>query len=160
MRLIIAAVGKLKSRAEQELVADYQKRIAQAGRQVALGPLDIRETMESRAQTVEARLGDEADKLVTLIKDVSTVVALDETGTAITSLELAELLRAQRDDGIQDMAFLIGGPDGHGSPTKAAADRTLSLGKITLPHALARVVLAEQLYRAVTILAGHPYHRG
>ena len=87
------------------------------------------------------------------------IVSLDERGKALTSAAFADLLRRQSDDGCKSMAFLIGGPDGHGPAVAAAARLSLSLSAMTLPHGLARVVLAEQLYRASTILAGHPYHR-
>ncbi len=159
MHLLIAAVCRLKTGPEYDLVTDYKKRIDQAGKQLALGPLEVKECPESRAQTMPARKDEEAKKLITLTKNASYRVTLDEHGTLATSQQLADLLRNQRDNGAKEIAFLIGGPDGHGKLATTSADKVLSLGKITLPHMLARVVLAEQLYRAITILAGHPYHR-
>jgi 23S rRNA (pseudouridine1915-N3)-methyltransferase len=87
-------------------------------------------------------------------------VVLDATGRALSSEAFARFLAESRDGGAKEMAFLIGGPDGHGPAVLDAATLKLSLGPMTLPHGLARIVLAEQLYRASTILAGHPYHRG
>lgn len=87
-------------------------------------------------------------------------VVLDERGAALPSEALAEKLRAWRDDGVREVQFLIGASDGHAAGTRADADLLLSFGPATFPHLLVRAMLAEQLYRAVTILAGHPYHRG
>ena len=87
------------------------------------------------------------------------MVALDERGRDLTSRDLASTFGRWRDDARTRLAFLIGGPDGHGDAVRARADLLLSFGRMTWPHRLVRVMLAEQLYRAATILAGHPYHR-
>jgi len=158
MRLMIAAVGRLKD-TERELVERYVERFDAAGRTLKLGPLQIYEIPESRAATAELRKADEAQRLLKAAAGADVTVALDEGGRALSSGTFASVLAKERDGGARTMAFLIGGPDGHGAGALAAAKLRLSLGALTLPHGLARIVLAEQLYRAATILSGHPYHR-
>lgn len=160
MRLVMAAVGRLKG-AEQDLVERYAERLAGAGRTVALGPLGVIEIAESRHGDASARKVDEGQRLIKSEAGRADVrIALEVTGKSLTSEAFAALLGRSRDEGAQSLAFLIGGPDGHGDAVLGSARYTLSLGPLTLPHGLARVVLAEQVYRAATILAGHPYHRG
>lgn len=159
MRLVIAAVGKLKDAEERGICERYAQRLNGAGKTIGLGPLALRELSESRAATVAARRRDEAGRLTREIADESYVVALDPAGEALTSEAFAERIGRMRDDNIKNCIFMIGGPDGHGDTALNAANLRLSLGKLTLPHGLARVVLMEQLYRAATILSGHPYHR-
>lgn len=160
MRLIIAAVGRLKDDAERTLVDRYASRIAD-GRRLGLGPLVEKEIPESRQATADLRRADESAKLLKLCTDakVDLRIVLDERGKTLSSTAFARWLGARRDDGAQCAAFLIGGPDGHEAVARDGAHLLLSLGAMTLPHGLARAVLAEQLYRATTILAGHPYHR-
>lgn len=159
MRLILAAVGKLKDGAERELYSRYADRIQAAGRGVSLGAIELREIPEGKTQSRDARMADEAERLLAKCGDASVRVLIDERGKAVTSMQLAELVRGWRDRGESGIAFLVGGPDGHGEPARRAAAISLSLGAMTLPHGLARIILAEQLYRTATILAGHPYHR-
>ena len=159
MRLIIAAIGRLKGGPERDLYERYAGRIGAMARQSALGPLTLIELAESRAGSAAARKADEARRLIEKSSAAEARIALDERGNALTSAAFAELLRSRRDAGTADFAFLIGGADGHGEAALAAATLRLSLGALTLPHGLARIVLAEQIYRAQTILAGHPYHR-
>lgn len=158
MRLVVAAVGRLKD-AERELCERYAKRFDAAGRSLGLGPLSISELNESRAASAEARKADEAGRLLKAAAAASQFVALDEGGKALSSAAFAAWIAQRRDGGDKALAFLIGGPDGHGAEVASAAALKLSLGAITLPHGLARAVLTEQLYRAATILSGHPYHR-
>lgn len=158
MRLIVAAVGRLKD-AERELCTRYAKRFDASGRSLGLGPLTITELGESRAASADMRKAEEATRLVKAIPDTSRRVVLDAAGKGLSSEAFAAWLAAARDDGCKDLAFLIGGPDGHGPAAPAGATLKLSLGPLTLPHGLARAVLIEQLYRATTILSGHPYHR-
>jgi len=158
MHLVIAAVGRLKD-AERELCARYIARVSAIGRSVALGPLEVREIPESRKPTAAARMAEEAQRLLASCRDADLRIVLDEGGKPLTSAKFAGLLGDARDRGVRSAAFLIGGPDGHGEAARKAADVVLALGPMTLPHGLARIVLAEQLYRAATILAGHPYHR-
>ena len=159
MRLLIAAVGKLKDGPERELYARYAERIGATGRAVGLGPLDLVELAESRAPTAGARMADEASRLLARCSDADVRFVLDERGKSISSQAFADRLRDIKDRSTGSLAFLIGGADGHGEAARAAAGTTLSLGPMTLPHGLARIVLAEQIYRAITILTGHPYHR-
>lgn len=158
MRLTIAAIGKLKD-LERDLVDRYVARCDGSGRALALGPLKLVELPESRAASVAERKADEATRLIKSIAGTDYRIALDERGQSWTSDELAKRLARARDDGIQHLAFLIGGPDGHAPDLLAASNQRLTLGAMTLPHGIARLVLAEQIYRATTILAGHPYHR-
>jgi 23S rRNA (pseudouridine1915-N3)-methyltransferase len=158
MRLIIAAVGRLKD-AERDLYARYGKRFDGAGRGLKLGPIELIEITESRAATAELRKADEADRLLKAVSAADVRLVLDEKGNALASQDIANLLATQRDAGNAALAVLIGGPDGHGEAALKAATLKVSLGAVTLPHGLARIVLTEQLYRAATILSGHPYHR-
>lgn len=107
-----------------------------------------------------AGVAAEAELLARAADRAERRVALDERGDAVDSATFADMLRRWRDQGVRETAFLIGGADGHHPETRTAADRIVSFGALTWPHALARVMLAEQLYRAATIVAGHPYHRG
>ncbi len=159
MRIVVAAVGRLKDGPERALLSRYVDRTAAAGRSVALGPVEVREIPESRAATPELRQRDEAERLLGKVRDCPLRVALDVRGKGLSSLDFARWLRDFRDAGEPTIAFLIGGPDGHGDEVRAGARRSISLGSMTLPHGLARIVLAEQIYRAATISSGHPYHR-
>lgn len=158
MRVIIAAVGRLKERAEKELVERYLERLASA-RAIGLGPVRIAEVMEGRQPTALARQENEASRLLHAAQSADLRVLLDEKGKMLSSEAFARMLAQRRDSGVSTLAFLVGGPDGHGRAALDAASLTLSLGPLTLPHGFVRVVLVEQLYRAVTILSGHPYHR-
>ena len=160
MKLLIAAVGKLKEPEEKAIVARYAKRCDQVGKTLGLGPLSIVELSEAQAATAAARKADESQRLLKAAEGAMFKVALDVGGKQFTSESFAILIRKASDSSVKACAFLIGGPDGHGSEVLKAANVTLSLGPMTLPHGLARVVLCEQLYRAATIIAGHPYHRG
>jgi 23S rRNA (pseudouridine1915-N3)-methyltransferase len=159
MRLVIAAIGRLKDEGERALIARYMKRVT-SGRVIGISPVSIEELPESRAAETNARQADEAARLLHVTADSDFRIVLDERGRLMTSTEFAQYLAARRDAGVKSTAFLLGGPDGHpASLTGKGAHLTLSLGPMTLPHGLARVVLIEQVYRAITILAGHPYHR-
>ncbi len=160
MRVVLAAVGRLKDAEERAIVARYTQRFDQTGRALGLGPLTVVELPESRAATSPERKIDEAQRLLKAAGTAGLVIALDVEGRSHSSEAFAKLIAKYRDNGVKSAAFLIGGPDGHGDAALDAAGIKLSLGPMTLPHGLARVVLAEQLYRAATILAGHPYHRG
>ncbi|MFQ5625376.1 MAG: 23S rRNA (pseudouridine(1915)-N(3))-methyltransferase RlmH [Methyloligellaceae bacterium] len=159
MRLTIAAVGKLKAGPERELYQRYTKRVSQTGRALNIGPLAAIEIAESRNGSAGERCTGEAHALLAKIPGKAILIALDEKGDCLTSEQLARYLRQRQEEGAADIAFALGGPDGHGQALRERAARHISLGAITLPHTLARIVLAEQLYRAMTILAGHPYHR-
>jgi 23S rRNA (pseudouridine1915-N3)-methyltransferase len=153
LRITILAVGRLARSPETELVKTYAERATAVGRALGLGPVDVVE-VESRKPGKAA----EAQALRPHLQD-ARVIACDEHGTARSSRALARELGRLRDDGVRHAVFLIGGADGLDSDLLAAADSTLAFGPQTWPHALARAMLAEQIYRAGTILAGGPYHR-
>ncbi len=145
MRVTIAAIGRLKDGPERELYQRYSKRFDDSGRALQLGPIKLAEMMESRAQSVEARKAEEAKLLQDAAREADVLVVLHETGKTFSSEAFARWLADKRDGGSRGVAFLIGGPDGHGNAALSAAHLKLSLGAMTLPHGLARIVLAEQL---------------
>jgi 23S rRNA (pseudouridine1915-N3)-methyltransferase len=159
MRLLIAAIGKLKQGPERELFAHYLGRAEVLGRKLHLSPLDVIEVPESKAATASTRNRAEGEALLAKVPASHRLICLDRTGEALSSEAFAGLLAKLRDGGQDGIAFLIGGADGLAPEVLAGAAKTVSLGAMTLPHGLARIVLAEQIYRAATILAGHPYHR-
>jgi 23S rRNA (pseudouridine1915-N3)-methyltransferase len=159
MRLLIAAVGRLKQGPERELFAHYLARAEAAGRTLGLTPVAAIEIAEAKVATMSARLKSEAEALIAKLPPAHKLIALERTGKSLSSEAFARLLAKHRDDGTQGLAFLVGGADGLGEQALAKAELMLSLSSMTLPHGLARIVLAEQIYRAVTIIAGHPYHR-
>nr|WP_069094708.1 23S rRNA (pseudouridine(1915)-N(3))-methyltransferase RlmH [Methyloligella halotolerans] len=160
MRLQIAAVGKLKRGPERELLATYLDRAQASGRTMGFGPVTQAELPEAKLPDAEARKVAEADALISKIPADARIVALDPNGRAVSSEAFADRLRSLRDEAVPGVCFVIGGADGLGNGLLERAEDTLSLGPMVLPHGLARIVLAEQIYRAMTILAGHPYHRG
>lgn len=154
MRIEIAAVGRLKSGGpERDLIDRYLGRARANGKAVGLTGFTVTELPDGKSADAEA------DALVDRVPAGARCVLLDETGRSQSSERFAETLASWRDDGAPAAVFLIGGPDGHGKAARARADLTLSFGAMTWPHQLVRALLAEQLYRAVTILSGHPYHR-
>ena len=160
LRVVLAAIGRLKADAELALCSRYLARAAALGR--SLGGLDVsvREFAESRAQSVPERRRAEAAALSQALSPGARTVALDEHGRVLSSLDFAADLRRARDSGAPVYALLIGGADGLAPDLCARADLVMSFGAMTWPHQLARAMAAEQIYRAMTILAGHPYHRG
>lgn len=159
MKLILASVGKLKSGPERELFDHYAARVGGIGKSVALGPMTEVSVNESRKGGAGARKAGEAGALIARLPENAAIVAFDENGKKLTSDAFARLIGKIRDSGASSLALVLGGPDGHGPALLEKAQYVVSLGAITLPHGLARVIVAEQLYRAATILAGHPYHR-
>ena len=149
MRLVVAAVGRGRNDPAQRLFEDYRKRLP--------WPLELREVRAGGGG--EAGREREAAGLLKGLPADAHIVALDGAGKALTSEEFAARLVSIRDDGTAVLAFLIGGADGHGTPVLARADMVLSLGPMTWPHLMVRAMLAEQLWRAASILSGHPYHR-
>jgi 23S rRNA (pseudouridine1915-N3)-methyltransferase len=160
MRLIVAAIGRLKAGAERELADRYRDRVAKAGRAVGLRDIEIVEIRESRAPEAARRILEESIALANIIPERAIVVALDSGGDNLDSGAIAGALRGWRDAGRPAAVLVIGGADGLGAELTRRADLTLAFGAATWPHQLVRIMLLEQLYRAVTILAGHPYHRG
>ena len=159
MRLLIAAIGKLKQGPERDLFAHYLGRAVAVGRKLHLSPIGAIEVAESKAATVKSRIQAEAEALLGKIPSSHRLISLDRRGEALSSEEFAGLLAKMRDGGVEGVAFVIGGADGLSPEISGKAGRAISFGPLTLPHGLARIVLAEQIYRAATILAGHPYHR-
>jgi 23S rRNA (pseudouridine1915-N3)-methyltransferase len=159
MRLVVAAVGGLKRGPERELEGRYFERIIKAGRAVGIRGATISELGESPARRAADRISEEAAKLTKEIPDGAAVVALDERGESLSSEALAQRIGRWRDDGRPALVFLIGGPDGLAPELVAKADLRLAFGRMTWPHQLARIMILEQLYRAIAILSGHPYHR-
>jgi 23S rRNA (pseudouridine1915-N3)-methyltransferase len=158
VRIVILAVGRMKQGPERQLVDRYAERAAQAGRPLALTGFDVLELHESRTSSAKARKADEAKALRTALPD-GVHVALDERGKSLTSEAFARQLARWRDDGRPALSFVIGGADGLDPAFVAEADLVVSFSPLTWPHQLVRIMLCEQLYRATTILTGHPYHR-
>lgn len=159
MDVLIHAVGRARRTAEADLVARYLDRARKTGPAIGLTGFAVKEWDEARGQTATVRKSKEAEMLLSACPANGALIALDEGGKALTSQTFADLVASLRDDGRPAMVFALGGPDGHGGALLERATHALSLGPMTLPHLLARVVLSEQLYRAITILTGHPYHR-
>ena len=159
MRITIAAIGKLKAGPDRELHERYMSRISSAGRSTGFTAVELIELPESRASASLARKTDEASRLLARTEKAGIRILLDERGKALTSQQFAAEIGRLRDAGDGEIAFLLGGPDGHADVARSHCRLALSLGPMTLPHGLARIVLAEQIYRAITILSGHPYHR-
>jgi 23S rRNA (pseudouridine1915-N3)-methyltransferase len=159
MRWTLAAIGRLKAGPERDLVARYQERVTKSGRAQGITRFDVREFDESRAARAEDRKAEEAGLLLSAIGADAVVIALDETGLTPTSPQFADRLSAFKNQGRGEIGFLIGGPDGHGEAVRARADMRLAFGALTWPHQLVRVMITEQLYRVLTLWAGHPYHR-
>jgi 23S rRNA (pseudouridine1915-N3)-methyltransferase len=139
----------------REAYTDYTRRL---GSRLKLTLLEIEPGPRSAGQSPRKAIEAETGKLMAALRPDDWVVALDERGTQMSTRELAEWLGGRMQEG-RDLAFLMGGPDGFAAEVRARSDTSLALSRLTLPHALARVVLAEQLYRAISILTHHPYHR-
>ncbi len=150
LKLRILAVGRDKG-PTRALYEDYVARLPWGA--------DLREFTESKQRSIDARMAEEAQVLAAALAPGMRVVALDRTGEVLDSPGFAGLLGRWRDEGVRDLAFLIGGPDGLLPALALRADKRLSFGAMTWPHLLARVMLAEQLWRAAAILSKHPYHR-
>ena len=158
MRLSVHAVGRMKAGPERELADRYFGRLAKAGPAIGLDFSGIAEIAESRARDTDERRREEAAALATHRADAALFL-LDERGRNPSSEDFAALIARLRDEGRKHLVLAIGGPDGHDAASRDAADYIVSFGAQTWPHQLVRVMLAEQLYRAATILSGHPYHR-
>jgi 23S rRNA (pseudouridine1915-N3)-methyltransferase len=158
MRLVLAAVGRLKQGPERELAERYRKRTEQAGRALGLRAIDLIEIKESRAGEADKRIMEESIAIATLVPEGASLILLDERGESLPSATLATSMRRWGDEG-RTIVFVIGGPDGLAPSLHQKADLMLAFGTATWPHQLVRIMLLEQLYRAMTILAGHPYHR-
>jgi 23S rRNA (pseudouridine1915-N3)-methyltransferase len=159
VQIVVTAVGRLKAGLERDLAARYLDRAAKAGPRVGLTGFAVREVAEGRAGSAPSRRAEEMATLAAVIPAGAATVVLDERGAALTSQDFADFVGRERDAGRTALAVVIGGPDGHAEAMRTDASLVLSFGAMTWPHQLVRVLAAEQLYRAVTLLAGHPYHR-
>jgi 23S rRNA (pseudouridine1915-N3)-methyltransferase len=151
MHIVVAAVGRVKPGPEKELFDSYAGRLPWR--------MDLKEIEIKKEMAVDVRRVREGEALLAAIPEGARLVALDERGRSETSAAFAKRLGAWRDDGVRTVAFVIGGADGLDEALRKRADAILSFGALTWPHMVVRALLAEQLYRAHTILTGHPYHR-
>ena len=158
MRVSIHVVGRMKAGPERELAERYFERFAKSGTALGLEFSGVTEIVESRARNVDERRREEASALQAHCRDAALVL-LDERGRNPSSEQFSSHIADLRDTGEKRLVFAIGGPDGHDRAMRETAGLVLSFGAQTWPHQLVRVMLAEQLYRAATILSGHPYHR-
>jgi 23S rRNA (pseudouridine1915-N3)-methyltransferase len=159
MRLVVISIGRLKQGPERELAERYRERFDDLGRKLGFRGLEIHEIPESRARDAATRIAEEATAISAAIPDKSVLVALDERGDNIDSAAFARHLGRWRDDQAANAIFAIGGADGLSPDLRRKAKLRLAFGSATWPHQMVRVMLLEQIYRAATILAGHPYHR-
>ncbi|MDX8432721.1 23S rRNA (pseudouridine(1915)-N(3))-methyltransferase RlmH [Mesorhizobium abyssinicae] len=159
MKITVHAVGRMKAGPERELADRYFERFARSGPAVGLEYAGLVEIAEGRAQTANERRREEGQKLQTMLQQGTALILLDERGRSFSSEEFAGRLGLLRDGGRKALVIAIGGADGHDQSLRDQADLVVSFGALTWPHQLVRVMLGEQLYRAATILAGHPYHR-
>jgi 23S rRNA (pseudouridine1915-N3)-methyltransferase len=159
MRIVVAAVGRLKQGPERDLAERYRKRAAEVGRSVGLPTVDVVEIRESRADSAERRMLEESIALANVVPERAVTAILDERGESLASAALASRLQGWRTQDRPAVVFIIGGADGLAPTLRSRASLALGFGAATWPHQLVRIMLLEQLYRAATILSGHPYHR-
>ena len=159
MRLIIVAIGRLKQGPERELAERYRERFDDIGRKLGFRGLEVTEIPESRARDAANRMAEEAAAISAAIPAKSAVVALDERGDNVDSAAFARHLGRWRDEQVANTIFIIGGADGLSPDLRRMAKLRMAFGSATWPHQMVRVMLFEQIYRAATILSGHPYHR-
>ena len=159
MRIVVAAVGRLKQGPERELAERYRKRAADAGRFAGLSAFDIVEIKESRAGDAARRRLEESIAIANIVPDRAVTVILDERGENLSSAVIAGRLQDWQRQDKPAVVFIIGAADGLAPSLREKANLAIAFGAATWPHQLIRIMLLEQLYRAVTILTGHPYHR-
>ena len=159
MRLVVVSIGRLKQGPERELAERYRERFDDLGRKLGFRGLEIHEISESRARDTATRIAEEAAAISAVLPEKALLVALDERGKSIDSAGFAQHLGRWRDEGIAATIFTIGGADGLSPELQRKAKLRIAFGSATWPHQMVRVMLLEQIYRAATILAGHPYHR-
>jgi 23S rRNA (pseudouridine1915-N3)-methyltransferase len=159
MRIIVAAIGRLKSGPETELAERYRKRAEQTGRALGLRSVEIVEIRESRAEDADRRMTEESIALANVVPERAVTAVLDERGEAVDSSTFAARIGRWRAANVPAIVFMIGGADGLSPSLRDKAGLRLSFGAATWPHQMVRFMLLEQIYRATTILSGHPYHR-
>jgi 23S rRNA (pseudouridine1915-N3)-methyltransferase len=159
LRVHLATVGRLKAGPERDICSRYMERAAASARAVGLTGVELRELEESRARRPEDRKADEAKALRQLVPAGARLIVLDERGKSLTSEAFSADMGRARDSGAPAYVLAVGGPDGLDEKLRQEAQLVLAFGAMTWPHQLVRIMAAEQIYRAVTILSGHPYHR-
>jgi 23S rRNA (pseudouridine1915-N3)-methyltransferase len=159
MKIAIHAVGRMKAGPEKELADRYLDRFSKSGGPLGFDFSGVTEIAESRAQNVDERRREEADRLRAQMAPGTALVLLDERGKNLSSQQFADKIASLRDGGQRGLMIAIGGPDGHDEALRNEAQLLISFGGATWPHQMVRIMLGEQLYRAATILSGHPYHR-
>ncbi len=159
MRISVCAVGRLKRAPETELCSDYLARTEKLGRQVGITKAEIVEVPESQDGQASGRKIQEAGALQAKIAPGAMLICLDENGQNVDSKEFSKIIKKAADDGTSELVFVLGGPDGLDPDLLSSASKTVCFGRMTWPHRLARVMLLEQIYRAVTLMVNHPYHR-
>ena len=159
MRVTLAAIGRARDEPEEQLFEQYWKRAARLGPRQGFTGFDVAIVENSRRSSAPERCREEAERLTRRLPADAQLIVLDERGRSLTSHEFAKQFSQWRDRGIGDVAFVIGGPDGLSPDFHSFAQLQFAFGAQTWPHLLVRAMLAEQIYRALTILSGHPYHR-
>lgn len=159
MKVWVHAVGRMKAGPEKELADRYLDRFSKSGGPLGLDFSGVTEIAESRARDVDERRREEADRLRAQMAPGTALILLDERGKNLSSQQFADRIAALRDGGQRGLMIAIGGPDGHDEALRSEAQLLISFGAATWPHQMVRIMLGEQLYRAATILSGHPYHR-
>jgi 23S rRNA (pseudouridine1915-N3)-methyltransferase len=159
MRLLILCVGHARGTSEGALVDDFITRAKNMGRGMGIPDIAVEEVAVSKIRETPKRMQDEAERLAARIPAGAQVILLDAKGKGMASTDFAEMIGALRDVGTKHLVFVIGGPDGLGKLPGIKPGRSLAFGPQIWPHLLVRAMLSEQVYRALTILAGHPYHR-
>jgi 23S rRNA (pseudouridine1915-N3)-methyltransferase len=159
MRLTVLAIGHARGTSEGALCEAFLDRAMKMGRNMGFAAVAIEELSAGKARDAATRMTDEAARLAARLPPGAHIVLLDAKGKGMTSEDFAKMLGGLRDVGTRDLAFVIGGPDGLAPLPGKKSGRSLAFGPQTWPHLLARALLLEQVYRAMTILAGHPYHR-
>ena len=159
MHLVVISIGKLKQGPERELAERYRDRFDDIGRKLGFRGLAVHEISESRARDAATRIQEEGAAISALVPDKAVLVALDERGSSVDSATFARHLGKWRDESVPHTIFMIGGADGLSPELRRRAKLSIAFGAATWPHQMVRVMVLEQIYRAATILSGHPYHR-
>jgi 23S rRNA (pseudouridine1915-N3)-methyltransferase len=159
MHVVVVCIGRLKQGPERELVERYRERFDEIGRKLGFRSLEIHEFPESRARDAATRISEEAAAISASLPEKYVLIGLDEHGENLDSATFARHLGRYRDQSVANTIFMIGGADGLSPDLRRKAKLTMAFGSATWPHQMVRFMLLEQIYRAATILAGHPYHR-
>lgn len=159
MEVVLLAVGRMKQGPERELLDRYVERAKGLARGVGIGGITTREIDESRARNPVERKREEARAVLAEATLPAKLIALDERGRGLSSQAFADMVRTHRDEAVSRLVVAVGGADGFADEVRARADACIGYGAATFPHQIVRLLAAEQIYRALTIMAGHPYHR-